>query len=71
MYFPRLRDLREDRDLTQEQVAKLLQIHQTVYSRYERGMQNIPLEHLLFLADYYDVSTDYILGRTNRSKVNQ
>lgn len=65
MYFRRLRDLREDRDLTQAQVAEMLGIQQTVYSRYERGYQNIPLEFLLFLADYYQVSTDYILGRTN------
>ena len=71
MHFPRLRDLRDDKDLTQAAVADLLGIHQTVYSRYERGAQNIPLEHLLRLADYYDVSTDYILGRTNRPEVNK
>lgn len=71
MHFPRLRDLRDDKDLTQAAVAGLLGIHQTVYSRYERGAQNIPLEHLLRLADYYDVSTDYILGRTNRPEVNK
>lgn len=65
MYFRRLRDLREDSDLTQKQVADMLGIQQTVYSRYERGYQNIPLECLLFLADYYHVSTDYLLGRTN------
>ena len=65
MYFRRLRDLREDRDLKQTDVAALLGIRQTVYSRYERGSQNLPLEHLLALADYYGVSTDYILGRTN------
>lgn len=65
MYFRRLRDLREDRDLKQTDVAALLGIRQTVYSRYERGYQNLPLEHLLTLADYYGVSTDYILGRTN------
>lgn len=65
MLFPRLKDLREDRDLTQENIAQLLGIRQNVYSRYERGAQNIPLEHLLFLADYYNVSTDFILGRTN------
>lgn len=65
MYFRRLRDLREDRDLKQTDVAALLGIRQTVYSRYERGYQNLPLEHLLALADYYGVSTDYILGRTN------
>ena len=65
MYFRRLRDLREDRDLKQTDVAALLGIRQTVYSRYEWGYQNLPLEHLLALADYYGVSTDYILGRTN------
>ena len=65
MLFQRLRDLREDRDLRQEDVAEILGISQTVYSRYERG---IPVIHLLKLADYYKVSTDYILGRTNNSK---
>lgn len=65
MYFQRLRDLREDKDLKQVQVARLLGIQQTVYSRYERGYQTIPVEHLLALADFYGVSTDYILGRTN------
>lgn len=65
MYFPRLRDLREDADMTQAQVAKLLFTSQTVYSRYERGALTIPVEHLLILADHYGVSTDYILGRTN------
>lgn len=69
MYFQRLRDLREDMDLNQTQIAELLQIKQTVYSRYERGFQTIPIEHLLILADYYNVSTDYILGRTNIKKV--
>ncbi len=68
MYFPRLRDLREDADLTQAQVAELLHIRQTVYSRYERGYQTIPLEHLITLADYYRVSVDYLLGRTNRMR---
>lgn len=66
MYFPRLRDLREDADLSQKQVAEILHIQQTVYSRYERGYQTIPVEHLLVLADYYHVSVDYLLGRTNR-----
>ena len=65
LYFQRLRDLREDKDLKQVQVASLLGIQQTVYSRYERGYQTIPVEHLLALADFYGVSTDYILGRTN------
>ncbi len=64
MYFQRLRDLREDMDMSQTQISKILGIHQTVYSRYERGFQNIPIEHLLTLADFYKTSTDYILGRT-------
>ena len=68
MYFPRLRDLREDADLSQKQVAEILHIQQTVYSRYERGYQTIPAEHLLVLADYYHVSVDYLLGRTNRMR---
>ncbi len=65
LYFQRLRDLREDKDLKQKDIAKMLGIQQTVYSRYERGAQNIPLELLLKLADFYGTSTDYILGRTN------
>lgn len=71
MYFQRLKDLREDKDMKQVQIAELLGIQQTVYSRYERGAQNIPLEHLLFLADYYNVSTDFILGRTDNPKINK
>ena len=68
MLFPRLRDLRVDHDLNQTQVGELLGIRQTVYSRYERGLQTIPVEHLLFLADYYNTSTDYLLGRTNNPR---
>ena len=61
MYLPRLRDLREDHDLKQEEVAKLLRIQQTVYSRYERGARTIPLEHLVKLAEFYQVSVDALL----------
>nr|WP_319489431.1 helix-turn-helix transcriptional regulator [uncultured Caproiciproducens sp.] len=68
MYFPRLKDLREDRDLLQKDIAVILGISQTVYSRYERGHQTVPVEHLLRLADFYHTSTDYILGRTNDPK---
>ena len=68
MFFRRLKDLREDHDLYQKDVAQLLGISQTVYSRYERGFQTIPVNHLLKLADFYHTSTDYILGRTNISK---
>lgn len=64
MYFRRLRDMREDADLTQAAVASILGIQQTVYSRYERGFQTIPLEHLIVLADYYRVSLDYLVGRS-------
>ena len=65
MYFPRLKDLREDNDLLQKDIADFLGINQTVYSRYERGFQTSPVIHLLKLADFYHTSTDYILGRTN------
>ena len=65
MLFPRLKDLREDSELHQKDIADILGITQTVYSRYERGFQPIPLIHLLKLADFYHTSTDYILGRTN------
>lgn len=68
MFFKRIRDLREDSDKKQAEVAKYLGIAQTVYSRYERGFQTIPVEHLIKLADYYDVTTDYILGRTDKNE---
>ena len=70
MYLRRLRDLREDHDLTQAKVAALLHTQQTVYSRYERGFQTIPLEHLLTLANYYNVAIDYIMERTQNPAVN-
>jgi len=57
--------------MNQTQVAQLLHTSQTVYSRYERGFQTIPVEHLLILADFYNVSTDYMLGRTNNKAVNK
>ena len=63
MYFRRLKDLREDHDMKQVDIAKYLGIQQTVYSRYERGVQTIPVEYLIKLADLYNVSVDYILGR--------
>ena len=63
--FQRIRDLREDRDLTQKQVATVLNCSQQVYSNYELGQRDLLTAVLLALADYYGVSTDYILGRTN------
>lgn len=64
-YFPRLRDLREDHDLSQEQIADFLGMKQPQYSRYERGLRDIPTDILIRLAQYYKTSTDYILGLTN------
>jgi transcriptional regulator with XRE-family HTH domain len=64
MYGTRLRDLREDMDLKQKDVAELLQIHQTTYSDYELGRLNIPITVLHKMADYYHVSVDYLLCRT-------
>ena len=66
MYQNRLRDLREDKDMKQKDLAELLKIHQTTYSDYELGRLNIPVATLHILADFYKVSTDYLLGRTNR-----
>ena len=64
----RIRDLREDRDLKQKELADLLQVHQTTYSDYERGLLNVPVSVLHKLADFYGVSVDYILGRTDEKK---
>ena len=66
MYQMRIRDLREDRDLSQTDVAALLQVHQTTYSDYELGKVNIPVSSLHKLADFYGVSIDYLLGRTEK-----
>ena len=64
-YQMRIRDLREDRDLKQKDLAAYLQVHQTSYSDYELGKSNIPIAVLHKLADFYGVSIDYILGRTS------
>lgn len=61
----RIRDLREDRDLTQKQIADYLMCDQSLYSKYERGERALPLEFADKLADHYHVSVDYLLGRTN------
>lgn len=66
--YPRLRDLREDKDLRQEDIAKYLGTTQTQYSRWERGAQEIPMHHAISLANYYKVSMDYITGRTNNKR---
>ena len=64
----RLKDLREDHDLVQKEVAAYLNIDQRVYSNYETGKREIPTRYVVALADFYKTSTDYILGRTNNSK---
>lgn len=63
-YYPRIRDLREDMDLTQSDVAKILCMKQSQYCRYEKGYRDIPTDILIKLADFYNTTTDYILGRT-------
>ena len=67
MYENRLRDLREDRDLSQQQVADYLSMKQPQYNRYERGLRDVPTDVLIKLAKLYKTSTDYILGLTNNS----
>ncbi len=64
----RIRDLREDADLTQNRIAELLNIKQNTYSQYENGQRQIPIDALIKLAKFYDTSVDYILGLTNIQK---
>ena len=61
----RLRDLREDNDITQSQIASVLNIRKNTYSQYENGKRQMPIELLWKLADYYNTSIDYLVGRTN------
>jgi len=68
MMYPRIRDLRNDKDMSQADVAKLLDMSQTGYSKYETGENDIPTRVLLKLADFYGVSVDYLLGRTDVKK---
>ena len=63
MLLLRLRGLREDRDMSQKQISAILGIDQRVYSTYETGKRDIPLNHLITLADFYHVTVDYLLGR--------
>ena len=64
-YIKRIRDLREDHDKTQQEVATVLGTSQTMYARYERGVNELPLRHLITLCQYYNVTSDYILGLTD------
>ena len=64
----RLREMREDRDLTQKELAEFLHIRQNTYSQYENGLRQIPIDALIALAGYYGTSTDYLLGLTDEIK---
>jgi len=66
--YQRLRDLREDRDLTQQELANLLKVSQTTYSRYESGALDIPSTSLIKLAEFFKTSIDYLVGLTNNKK---
>ena len=66
--YPRIRDLREDRDMNQTELAKILGMSQTGYSKYETGENDIPVAILEKLADFYQTSVDYLLGRTDEPR---
>lgn len=68
MIFPNIRNLREDNDKKQQELADYLNVKQTTYSKYELGKINIPIEVFIKLADYYDVSIDYIVGRMAKKR---
>ena len=70
-HYPRIRNLREDQDLTQAQLGKILSCSQRVYSNYERGDIDIPTATLIKIADFYKVSVDYLLGRTDKPDMNK
>ena len=67
-YVKRIRDLREDHDKTQQEIADLLGTSQTMYARYERGANELPLRHVIKLCEFYRVSADYILGLTDKKR---
>ena len=67
-YRKRIRDLREDHDKTQTEIAEMLGTSQTMYARYERGASELPIRHLIKLAEYYGVTTDYLLCRADKAK---
>lgn len=70
-YYPRIRNLREDKDMTQTQMGEILSCSQRVYSNYERGDIDIPTATLMKIADYHKVSVDYLLGRTDNKNMNK
>ncbi len=70
-YYPRLRDLREDMDLTQEQLVQKLHMHKTTYTNYEQGKREPPFELIIKLAKLYQVSIDYIAGLTDNPSIKK
>ena len=71
MKFQRIQDLRNDADLSQKQISEILHISQRSYSHYETGSRNNPIEMLIRLADYYDISLDYLVGRTDNKRLQK
>ena len=71
MKFQRIQDLRTDADMSQKQLSEILHISQRSYSHYETGSRNIPVEMLIRLANYYDISVDYLVGRTVKKEMNK
>ena len=71
MKFQRIQDLRTDADLSQKHLSEILHISQRSYSHYETGSRNIPVEMLIRLANYYDISVDYLVGRTDKKEMNK
>lgn len=67
-YIDRIRELREDNDLSQAQLAEILNTTQQVYSRYEKGVNEIPVRHIITLSRFYNVSCDYILGESDKKE---
>lgn len=67
-YIKIIRDLREDNDKTQQEIAEYLGTSQTMYARYERGANELPVRHLISLCQYYNISADYLLGFTSKKR---
>ena len=71
MKFQRIQDLRTDADMSQKQLSEILHISQRSYSHYETGSRNIPVEMPIRLANHYDISVDYLVGRTDKKEMNK
>lgn len=69
--YQRIRDLRENNDRTQSEIAEVLHLQREVYRRYETGQREIPFNIAIMIAEYYNISLDYLAGRTNIKEVNQ